>query len=79
MMEERQLAHDITRLLNEALMLDPVGFSNMILAKHPINEALAEHLKNIRFDHIRPLRLDGNSTISNIQLLCQDCHVNKNY
>jgi 5-methylcytosine-specific restriction endonuclease McrA len=35
--------------------------------------------ENVRFDHIRPLRLDGNSTISNIQLLCQDCHVNKNY
>lgn len=42
-MEQPQLAAAITELLNEALALDPVGFSKMILAKHPINEALAEH------------------------------------
>jgi hypothetical protein len=42
-MEQPQLAAAITELLKEALALDPVGFSKMILAKHPINEALAEH------------------------------------
>jgi hypothetical protein len=42
-MNEEQLASKIADLLNEALKLDPEGFSKMILAKHEINKALADH------------------------------------
>ena len=42
-MNELQIASKIAQLLNEALSLDPQGFSKMVLAKHEINEALADH------------------------------------
>ncbi len=42
-MNEEQLASKIAQLLNEALALDHEGFSKMILAKHEINKALADH------------------------------------
>jgi hypothetical protein len=42
-MSEEHLSLKIAELLNEALKLDPEGFSKMILDKHEINQALADH------------------------------------